>query len=136
MSCWTVSKRHIDALAYWLDRYGLMHDKQRAGEILWSENYRSYRARYGDYDRHGFVKRPTYHYSDPTPFAMSGMYDDFDPQNLDQILALVRCYNYQSCETWDWEKTRSYRLMEKLRVQLEMSGADWQREGTRPPWGI
>jgi hypothetical protein len=137
MSAWTVSKRHIDALVYWLDRYALIKDRQKVGEMLWSENYKSIRARYGDYDRDGmFVKRPKYDYRDPLPIPQRGNYDDFDPKNLDQILALVHCYDYQSCEHDGWEKSRSYRLMEKLRVQLELSGAEWKREGTRPPWGI
>lgn len=137
MSAWIVSKRHIDALSYWLDRTGLAHDKQKMGEMLWSENHKSYRARYGDYDRHGkYIKRPSYHYQDPRPIPQRGSYDDFDPQNMDQILTLVHCYNYQTCEHDGWEKSRAKRLMDRLSLQLEMSGADWKREGTKNPWGI
>lgn len=137
MSAWIVSKRHIDALAYWLDRMALAHDKQKIGEMLWSENHKSIRARYGDYDRDGkFVKRPKYHYMDPKPVPTPSYYDDFDPQNLDQILTLVRCYIYQSCEHYGWEKSRAKRLMDRLSLQLEMVGADSQREGTKNPWGI
>lgn len=137
MSAWIVSKRHIDALAYWLDRMGIAHDKQKMGELLWSENHKSIRARYGDYDYKGnYVKRPKYHYMDPRPIPQRDLYDDFDPQNLDQIQALVHCYDYQTCEHDGWEKSRAKRLMDKLETQLVMSGADWKREGTKAPWGI
>ena len=137
MSAWIVSKQHIDALAYWLDRMGIAHDKQKMGELLWSENHKSIRARYGDYNHKGkFVKRPKYHYMIPQPRVTESYYDDFDPQNLDQIQALVHCYTYQSCEHDGWEKSRAKRLMDRLEAQLVMSGADWKREGTKAPWGI
>lgn len=137
MSCFIVSKRHIDALAYWLDRMGIAHDKQKVGEMLWSENHKSYRARYGDYDYDGsYIKRPRYRYATPNATVTPSYYEDFDPQNLDQILTLVHCYDYQSCEHRGWEKSRSYRLMERLRVQLELAGAEYHREGTKNPWGI
>ena len=137
MSAWIVSKQHIDALAYWLDRMGIAHDKQKMGELLWSENHKSIRARYGDYNHKGkFVKRPKYHYMIPQPRVTESYYDDFDPQNLDQIQALVHCYTYQSCEHKGWEKSRAKRLMDRLEAQLVMSGADWKREGTKAPWGI
>ena len=137
MSAWIVSKQHIDALAYWLDRMGIAHDKQKMGEMLWSENYKSIRARYGDYNHKGkFVKRPKYHYMIPQPRVTESYYDDFDPQNLDQIQALVHCYNYQTCEHDGWEKSRAKRRMDRLETQLVMSGADWKREGTKAPWGI
>ena len=137
MSAWIVSKQHIDALAYWLDRMGIAHDKQKMGEMLWSENHKSIRARYGDYNHKGkFVKRPKYHYMIPQPRVTESYYDDFDPQNLDQIQALVHCYTYQTCEHEGWDKSRAKRLMDRLEAQLVMSGADWKREGTKAPWGI
>lgn len=137
MSAWIVSKRHIDALAYWLDRMAIAHDKQKVGEMLWSENHRSIRARYGWYDYNGkFVKRPKYHYMDPQPYVTQSYYDDFDPQNLDQIQALVHCYNYQSCEHEGWEKSRAKRLMDKLETQLVRAGANSTRDGIKAPWGI
>ena len=137
MSAWIVSKQHIDALAYWLDRMGIAHDKQKMGELLWSENHKSIRARYGDYDYKGnYVKRPKYHYSPPQPRVTESYYDDFDPQNVDQIQALVHCYTYQTCEHEGWEKSRAKRLMDTLDQILDMAGADWTREGTKAPWGI
>ena len=137
MSAWIVSKRHIDALAYWLDRMGIAHDKQKMGELLWSENHKSIRARYGDYGYKGnYVRRPKYHYTHPQPRVTEPYYDNFDPQNLDQILALVHCYNYQSCEHEGWYTSRSKRLMDRLEAQLVQAGADWKREGTKAPWGI
>lgn len=137
MSAWIVSKQHIDALAYWLDRMGIAHDKQKMGEMLWSENHKSIRARYGDYDYKGkFVKRPKYRYSIPSAMPQRPPYDNFDPNNLDQIQALVHCYTYQSCEHEGWEKSRAKRLMDMLDQVLDMAGADWKREGTKAPWGI
>ena len=137
MSAWIVSKRHIDALAYWLDRMGIAHDKQKMGELLWSENHKSIRARYGDYDYKGnYVKRPKYRYSPPQSRVTEPYYDDFDPQNVDQIQALVHCYTYQTCEHEGWDKSRAKRLMDTLDQILQLAGADWKREGTKAPWGI
>lgn len=139
MSAWTVSHRHIDALVMWLERAGIIEtaDRTKVGKILWSENYRSIRARYGDYDREGnFVKRPSYVWRMPDPDKANHYYDPFDPDNMDQAQGLVHCYDYQSCETMDYETTRSARLMRKLDKWLSEQGADWKREGTKVPWGI
>ena len=139
MSAWTVSHRHIDALVLWLERAGLIkpQDKTKVGKMLWSENYRSIRARYGSYDRDGaFVARPPYVWREPKPDTFNRYYDLFDPNDKDQAQALVHCYDYQSCETMDYETTRSARLMRKLDGWLVSQGADWKREGIKTPWGI
>ena len=132
MSAWIVSKRHIDALVYWLDKSGISKaDKDALGGRLWSENYRSIRARYGDRDR-----RPTYHYEKPLPKTSPSYYDDFDPENIDQIQALVHCYDYQTCEHDEYEGSPVQRMIIKLDKYLTRNGADWKREGTKAPWGI
>lgn len=132
MSAWTVSKGHIDALVYWLEKSEISKaDKDTLGGRLWTENYRSVNYRYGQRNR-----RPVYRYSRPLPIASRPPYDDFDPENIDQILNLAHCYDYQSCETSDYYETPSARNILKLIKYLERVGADADREGTRNPWGI
>lgn len=140
MSAWLVSKRHIDALVYWLEKTGISKaDKDALGKRLWSENYRSIRARYGPYDRDGnFVKCPVYRYTRPEADKVArGYYAAFDPENIDHILQLAHCYDYQSCETDDYYQTPSSRYILKLTKYLERVGADTHREDApKPPWGI
>lgn len=132
MSAWIVSKRHIDALVYWLDKSGISKaDKDALGGRLWTENYRSVNYRYGERNR-----RPVYRYTRPEPLPPRSPYDDFDPENIDQILTLAHCYDYQSCETQDYYETPSGRYISKLIKYLERMGAEAHREGTRSPWGI
>jgi hypothetical protein len=131
MSAWIVSKRHIDALVYWADMLGVSKaDKTNMGKMLWKENHRSINYRYGERGR-----TPSYRWS--KPFASTQRhYDDYDPESMDQALHLVRCYDYQTCETADYWQTPAGRLIVKLETALMRMGADPKRDGAKPPWGI
>ena len=81
MSAWLLNKYEIDVLTHWISNAGISYSpKNVIGSTLWSENYRSIRARYGDTTRDGkYLKRPTYHFSTPKPrhYPATGLF--FDP---------------------------------------------------------
>jgi hypothetical protein len=131
MSAWPVSDREIDCLAYWVS---LLLPTKRShtsiGKELRAENYKSLRARYGWNSE--YAKAPKYTYRAPEAGTRHGK--DYDPYNVDQALKMVHFYDYQSCEHWGaWEKSQSYRWMQRLEAILTEQGADWQREGLT--WG-
>jgi hypothetical protein len=132
MSAWLLSKREIDVLVYWMKREGITKTGANdLGALLWAENYKSIRARYGPYDRYDgkFVKRPTYLYDKPRTFT------DFNPRDPNQAAKMCRFYNYQTCEHSTYETSRAKRLVEKLYNYLVMEyKADWEKEGLK--WGM
>ena len=129
MSAWPVSDREIDCLAYWIST--LRFSKRTPvsiGRELRGENYKSLRARYGWYSE--YEKAPAYHYSVPKANPAKG----YDPFDIDQALKMVHFYSYQSCEHMGvWEKSQSYRWMQKLEHHFTLRHANWQREGLT--WG-
>jgi len=129
MSAWPVSDKDIDCLAYWIAFLDISkRNPTSIGRELRAENYKSLRARYGWYASE-YQKAPAYHFSSPKP-TKSG----YDPFDLGQALKTVHFYDYQSCEHFGWDKSQSYRWMQKLEKYLEIQGADWQREGLL--WGV
>lgn len=132
MSACLLIKQEIDMLVYWISMTNISNaDVDNIGKILWSENYKSIRARYGDYDWHGrYVKRPPYHYS--TPKAVPTITGVFDPYNKNQALKMVRFYDYQTCETYAYEGTQAWKWMRKLEDYLVRLGADLSKEAL---WG-
>jgi hypothetical protein len=117
MSAWPVPDKDIDCLAYWISFLGLSKRGHTSiGRELRAENYK---------------RAPVYHYSTPKVNESKG----YDPYDLGQALKTVHFYDYQSCEHMGaWEKSQSYRWMQKLEKYLEIQGADWQREGLL--WGV
>jgi hypothetical protein len=132
MSAWAVSDAEIDCLAYWISTLGISkRTPTDIGRELRGENYKSLRARYGWY-RPEYQKAPSYHYTEPRSTAKNGV--TYDPYDLDQALKMVHFYDYQSCEhAGAWEKSQSYRWMQKLEHHFTLRHADWQREGLT--WG-
>jgi len=130
MSAWPVSDREIDCLAYWIYLRGISkRDLTSIGKELRAENYKSLRARYGYSE---YPKAPKYVYHTPEAGQRHGK--DYNPFDVDQALKMVHFYSYQSCEhEGAWEKSQSYRWMQKLEQSLIDLGADWQREGLT--WG-
>ena len=131
MSAWLLSKQEIDVLVHWLHKTGVSNAlPDSLGAMLWSENYKSIRARYGDYDyRTGkYVKRPAYHYQTPKST------NDFDVESKDQALKMVHFYSYQTCEHDSYYSSRAHKMMDKLANVLEAQGADYHKEGLK--WGM
>ena len=132
MSAWELTKTEIDVLVYWFGKTGVSNQSPTTlGRMLWAENYKSIRARYGEYDwKNGKYRRtPEYHYSRP---ATS---NDFQLDNQDQALKMCHFYNYQSCEHDGWNTSRAKHMISKLENHLIAYGADWQR-GDGLKWGV
>lgn len=106
MSAWTVSKKHIDLLVTLAAKAELLgkHTETQLGQILWDENYRSVNFRYNENN-----PAPRYEFS------------PFDLSNLSTVAQIkqIRCYQYQTCETEDYDTTPSFVLTEKLCKLLE-----------------
>lgn len=130
MSAWTLSKTEIDVLVWWLRETGVSKQEPTSlGRMLWAENYKSIRARYGDYDwREGkYVKAPAYHYSKP-PAVIKSYRGEFLTGNVDQAAKHCHFYSYQSCEHPGWETSRAKKMIDKLEDHLvRYFDADWHK---------
>jgi hypothetical protein len=134
MSAWVVSKNHIDLLVSAMFKYELvtpeMEDANSIGKTLWEENRRSVNFRYSERK-----KTPPYTYS------------GIEVQELVRepwiVFKQICCYQYQSSECNDWEKTKAYILTSSLydhvlRYGLHLTASDaynhpnWEAA----PWGI
>jgi hypothetical protein len=115
MSAFVVGNRHIDLLvaaalrwhaddkiSYW--HAGQWHvgnetQENELGHILLAENVRSVNHRYEEQD-----PNPDYIYTWlPT-----------DEINAVLILKACNCYEYQTCETSDWEQTEAHAIVEAI----------------------
>jgi hypothetical protein len=135
MSCFLVSQKHIDTLISCAAfRYGLSYrhkrkrhdvsDPQSVGEMLYNQNVCSTIMRYGD------RSLVWYKYKRFRPvFFMPPV----------AVLKALHCYQYQACETSDWEETQAYafcRALERALVQ-ELPGYALELPGyVETPWVI
>ena len=114
MSAFIVSKKHIDALVTFAiaTEYG-QHIRVQGeegydvelgnhltpdeiGQILWDENFRSVNHRYDSSDK---AERYTFRSLIHKPA---------------QIIKACHCYDYQACETDDYEFTLAHRIIEAI----------------------
>lgn len=84
---------------------------QEVGQMLWNQNIRSVRVRYGVGDLPGPTANPDIPAEEqfiykPRPWTM-----EVKPI---QVIKACHCYAYQSCESDDWALTESYRFSEAL----------------------
>ena len=129
MSAFTVSKEHIDSMVYALDLDGKMRDQETRniiGQILWDENYKSVNARYSGKD-----EAPKYVFTTPEK-----------PYSLYEAYKNCRCYNYQSCESENYNTTHACVINEVIMTTiercLEMTKEEIQKmpEYEKADWGI
>lgn len=134
MSAYVVSKDHLDLLvtaAMHGSRYykGLRvggrvfdspEDANELGAILWAENVRSVNYRY-----HLDDWEEVYTY-DPAGIApyLGGLID------WGHVLGALSCYEYQACETDNWETTQAYQVCQALRRKVcgiiaDRAGGGW-----------
>ena len=76
---------------------------KRIGQALLDENYRSVNFRYGE--------------ENEAP--------EFEPTELDEfdegiVMGCIECYEYQACETNDWEETLVYKDIQRLKSKILM----------------
>ena len=109
MSAWTVSKKHIDLLVTLAAQLELTGGKteNEIGQILWDECYRSVNCRY-----------------DETNPAPKYEFKPFDLKSLSTIAQIkqVECYEYQTCETEDYDTTPAIILTNTIATILELEG--------------
>lgn len=88
---------------------GDLDQEQRVGQMLWSENVASVRARYPDTpDRLPGPVNCDYRY----PYHGLDHHDNFNPV---QILKACDCYEYQACEHHYWPKSEAKAYIDALR---------------------
>ncbi len=83
----------------------------RIGQVLWAENVRSVNHRYDEYDP-----------SEPYHFKRYPVV--IDPAN---ILGIISCLTYQSCEHPEWEQSEAFAILEAIRRKAirRLPGYEW-----------
>lgn len=104
MSAFIVSDDHIHALVSYAlgganDRISTRHDNDQLGQVLVNENYRSVNYRYRAKD-------------EPPRYSWRPTLRPFKPV---EILKACDCYDYQSCETEDYDSTEAARIIQQIR---------------------
>jgi hypothetical protein len=127
MSAFLVSKAHIDALVtaavfgvienplisgqWWPPVYAghaAVHSRANwLGEALWAENRKSIRARYpaDSCEARTYVYKP----ADSPPVVL---------RSALEVLKLVQCYEYQSCEHDNWKDSAAAKFCGELTARL------------------
>ena len=148
MSAFVVDKAHINAMVdaglraqykpmhwYTRDEAGqiTMHslvdsNASEVGQMLLDECIRSVGARYEGSEITDLPGRTDAEYIIPFEFKLF-----LDPPTPVQVLKLISCYEYQSCETDDWETTEAYHYCHALRANTidRLAGYDaapWEWE--------
>lgn len=104
MSAYIVNDNTINAVLGFADEYTLRkfecQTRDQLGQILLNENYRSVNYRYGE-----DAQPPVFAYRRYTVPAVAAA------QHL-------QCFEYQACETPDWERTTAFRLCADLRSKI------------------
>lgn len=106
MSAFVVSDKHINTLLTWANHcirsiewdekeyyFDDSNDLQKMAEIMLTENYRSVNYRYSEQE---------------TPHQIEFRFEpDATPI---QIIVACNCYDYQCCETDDWQETFAHKI--------------------------
>lgn len=100
MSAFIVSEKHVKTIAHY---YNQLIDQNSSidniTKILWSENVKSVNYRYNEKSR-----RP----------KLNNNVKPLTNINNIQLLKLIHCLQYQSCETPNWNKSKSSKLLQKI----------------------
>lgn len=117
MSAFTVHIAHIHTLINASRAFGgaELVDQRTAdllGQMLWDENYRSVNYRYSE--------------AEPTPDYRATLIDaELSPV---AVLKAIDCYEYQACESPDWDQTRAHAFVTALRRVILGRHSDLARE--------
>nr|DAQ07360.1 MAG TPA: hypothetical protein [Caudoviricetes sp.] len=106
------------------EEYNARTNPQKVGQILLNQNYRSVNYRYNeDAKPHKF--QMTYKFDD------KGYRDDFA---LGERFGCVKCYEYQACETPDYEKSEIHRVLAYLKDDIAEKMIE--KLGQEMTWGL
>lgn len=124
MSAFVVNPNHVNAIirALWDEQHPLSWRKSHTqgyarlthetadevGRMLLAENIRSVQCRYPDLDLTGLS-------AEAAEFTVDWLWKSPTPV---EALKLVKCLDYQSCETSNWESTEAFRFLEAARERL------------------
>jgi hypothetical protein len=122
MSAWLCSENHINLLAAFAD------NPPATFKLLVAENIRSLEARYParDFLEEWKQEAATYKYQ-PTQ------------RSTDQTLVVkcCDCFDYQSCETDDWDVTEAFGFIKAVRrAAIARGGRAKGPDYDAKPWGI
>ena len=79
------------------------------------------------------VASVNYRYDEEEPAGKFEMHEDV-PCDLGTLLGCINCYDYQACETPDYDKSWIYRSLVQLKDQAVR--VYLKRQGMEMPWGI
>lgn len=147
MSAYIVSKATIDLLVsaglsmplgnmtwskgpgVW-DPVSLTHDnRNEVGQMLWAENLASIHARYPDTQEGGLYPGPVDFEATDVLTYMHEPVHGYEPVD---VLSVLACYEYQSCEHKGWKTSEAHQFCDVLRKHAisKLPGYD------HAPWGI
>ena len=134
MSCWIVSKEHIDLLvSAGAEMTGM--DPDELGKMLWEENHNSVNSHYTEQQA-----VPPYTFEPPPETVKNN--GKVQPVSPVVLIKAINCYEYQSCEHEGWEVSKAHEFCKDLKKSLfpnkvmteeqlrELPGYD------DAPWGI
>lgn len=101
------------------DIHSVRTNFQEAGQALVDMNYMSVNARY-DEDSKPHKFKPTYNYTTYDEGLLSGSRFRKD-YNFAEILGAIRCYNYQSCECEEYERSGIPSALHQLTMAIAES---------------
>jgi hypothetical protein len=121
VSAWIVDRAHIDVLVQGLAESETVTDvdPDTLGQKLWRENLVSVAYRYpgdGDGERPGPID---FRDADVDEYVYRRPDVKIEPEAL---MVAIGCYDYQSCEHPDWERSEARAWVHKLYAQLEAAG--------------
>lgn len=133
MSAWVVSHDHIDALlTFTKDR---TMDRTETGRLLLKENVRSVAHRYPG-DSEADLPGKCGETADGYKFRY---FEPFSPaanmpaaKKAAWVLKACQCFDYQSCETDDYEQSAAWKIIRSIESEAIMSLPHYEQA----PWGI
>lgn len=93
---------------------------EAVGAMLVAQNQRSVSFRYGDDDGADNDMEPVYQHGPTRSYSPVG------------LLKIIKCYEYQSCETPDWDTSEAHNFCAALKDQLVHLLPAWDDA----PWAI
>lgn len=136
MSCYVVSHDYINGILT-ASRYGgncprsyyfgghsrrIRNREHEVGQILLDENIKSFDYRYKEQYKDEYAGMEVFKYrSLPVTFKPA------------EILGMLDCLEYQSCEHPEWEKSEAYAIIQAIRSEMisEIPGYTWQPESLK-----